>query len=306
MLVHGIAQEQRGADVLEASWLPALAAGVRAADDPELADRLWRAARPGGVEARMAYYGDLFLAADAQGAAIGTDGLDADLAEELALTWLQAGADRADDPRDRRTAQQELQQLTRARADRQGGRAAARPVINALTRLRWFAPLGVGLAGKFVYRALNQVSRYLAEPELHQAAQQRVLSLIGPDTRLIIAHSLGTVVAFEALHQSEYPVALITLGSPLGLRAVIYDRLQPQPPSVPACLLTWDNYADRDDLVAAQLDIAPLFPAHPDRPVDVHSHLGLNNGSAPHESTHYLTKPAVGRAVINALTNGEQ
>jgi hypothetical protein len=41
VLVHGIAQEQRSADDLEAEWLPALAGGLRTAGYPELADKLW-------------------------------------------------------------------------------------------------------------------------------------------------------------------------------------------------------------------------------------------------------------------------
>jgi hypothetical protein len=41
VLVHGIAQEQRSADELEAKWLPALAGGLRIAGYPDLADGLW-------------------------------------------------------------------------------------------------------------------------------------------------------------------------------------------------------------------------------------------------------------------------
>ena len=54
VFVHGIAQQQYGADVLENLWLPALASGVRAAGFDALADRLWRdRASPEGIEARV-------------------------------------------------------------------------------------------------------------------------------------------------------------------------------------------------------------------------------------------------------------
>lgn len=68
VLVHGMAQEQRSADDLEAEWLPALAGGLRTGGYPELADRLWRE-RPtqGGIEARMAFYGDRFRRPGTQG-----------------------------------------------------------------------------------------------------------------------------------------------------------------------------------------------------------------------------------------------
>jgi hypothetical protein len=185
----------------------------------------------------------------------------------------------------------------------QGAKAALRPAMNALTRLRWFAPLGVGLAGKFVNRALTQVTRYLTDEHIRHTAQQRVLNLIGPDTHLVICHSLGTVVAYEALHQTNQPVTLITLGSPLGLRNIIYDRLLPQPTTIPASVQCWHNYADRDDLVATQLDLNPLFPPPPGSTVTIRTGPALDNGSFPHDATHYLTKTSVGRAVAEPLAN---
>jgi hypothetical protein len=96
VLVHGIAQEQLGADTLESTWLPALASGVRTAGHPQLADLIWRAAAPGKISVRMAYYGDLFLTP-------GTMGVDSlnpasaeqrDLGEQLASEWLARAADR--------------------------------------------------------------------------------------------------------------------------------------------------------------------------------------------------------------------
>src|SRR6516225_8981118 len=47
-------------------------------------------------------------------------------------------------------------------------------------------------------------------------------------------HSLGSVVAYEATQELEHPLPLlITLGSPLGLNTIVYQRLRPQPPSFP-------------------------------------------------------------------------
>src|SRR3954451_6261511 len=68
VFVHGIAQEQLSADSLEAEWIPALAGGVRNAGYPRVADRLRRDRSAGGIEARMAFYGDLFLRAGQMGA----------------------------------------------------------------------------------------------------------------------------------------------------------------------------------------------------------------------------------------------
>jgi hypothetical protein len=302
VLVHGIAQEQLAADALESVWLPAMAGGVRNYGQPELADRLWREAKPDAVTARMAYYGDLFLDPGAQGAA-DTNDLDpdsADLAEQLATAWLDNAAAYAD-PRDQAEARRELANLAADQTGAQGPRALLRPAMNGLTRLQWFAPLGIGLAGRFVQRALTQVVRYLRDDTIRSTAQDRVLGLIDADTRLVIGHSLGSVVAYEALHRSEHHLALLTLGSPLGLRTIIYDRLFPQPSHVPPTVTRWDNLVDRDDLVAAHLDLAPYFPPAPGATVVPITQASLDNGAKPHEAAHYLTKRTTGRIVSEVL-----
>ncbi|WP_433709802.1 hypothetical protein ACQP2U_25460 [Nocardia sp. CA-084685] len=301
VLVHGIAQEQYGADLLEAQWLPALAAGVRTAGFGELADQLWRGQRPGVLEVRMAFYGNAFLDPGAQGGG-GPVGTEDELTERIADAWLTTAADQAADQRDRLEAQRYLDNSALGTAGAQGLGRKARPAANALTKLKWFAPFGFGMARKFVNRSLAQVSRYLSEETVREFAQQQVLDLIGPETRLVIGHSLGSVVAYEALHQTQQPAALVTLGSPLALQSIIYPLLRPQPPTVPAALTRWENLADRDDIVAAHLDLAPYFPSAPGRDVAPTTHPELDNGSSPHDATHYLTKKSVGRIIAESLS----
>lgn len=301
VLVHGIAQEQQSADTLEAEWLPHLAGGIRAAGFPKLADRL-RSGTPTPLDVRMAFHGDLFLAPNAQGADdLGqASDAEADLAEDLARVWLRTAATHAPDPRDQSAAEQALANIERSPAHPQGARGAlGRPAMNALARLRWFAPAGM-LAGRLAWNALSQVTRYLTDEQIRSTAQQRVHELVDEDTRLVIGHSLGSVISYEALHRVTRPLSLITLGSPLALRSVIYDRLRPQPPSVPGCLTKWDNFADPDDLVAAHLDIASYFPANA-YGVSPVTGPSLDNGARPHEASHYLTKKSVGLAVAAAL-----
>ena len=68
VLVHGIDQQQKSADMLESQWTPCLAGGVRTAGFPEVADCIWREShKPGSIETRMAFYGSLFLAPGQQG-----------------------------------------------------------------------------------------------------------------------------------------------------------------------------------------------------------------------------------------------
>ncbi|MFD0360858.1 hypothetical protein ACFQZZ_05275 [Nocardia sp. GCM10030253] len=303
VLVHGIAQEQYAADVLEAQWIPALAGGVRAAGHPELADRLWRGPLPGAPEVRMAFYGNAFLDPGAQGGTAPVDDDDPELSEKLAGEWLATAAAHANDLRDQVEAQRYLDNAALGDKGEQGVMAKARLAANALTRLKWFAPFGFGLAGKFVNRSLAQVTRYLSDDTVRKHAQQQVLDLIGPETRLVIGHSLGSVVAYEALHHTQQPITLITLGSPLALQSIIYPRLRPQPPTVPPALTRWENMADRDDIVAAHLDLAPFFPPAPGRVVVPTTHPAIDNGAQPHDAAHYLTKRSVGRIVAEALAD---
>lgn len=302
VLVHGVGQTQQGADTLEAAWLPALAAGVRRSGHPDVADTIWPQ-DPRARTARMAHYGDLYLAPGSQGGDSVTTPDDEDLLDDLALEWLHAAAARATDPRDRADAAQALAAHEHAtNPGAQGARAAGRPLLNALTRLRWFAPLGLAAAGSTVHRALAQVPRYLDDPLLRATAQGRVLDLIDTDTQLVIGHSLGSVVAYEALHHTSHPTAFITLGSPLGMRTLVYDKLQPQPPSIPTCVTAWHNFADIDDLVAAVLDLAPHFPSPNGTTITTNSE--LDNDAKPHDAVAYLTKKSVGDAVTAALTTG--
>lgn len=81
-------------------------------------------------------------------------------------------------------------------------------------------------------RDLLQVTRYLTEDDLRAAAQAKVAALLDEETQLVIGHSLGSVVAWEACQALDRPLpVLITLGSTLGLDNVVYPRLGPQPPT---------------------------------------------------------------------------
>lgn len=296
VLVHGIAQEQKSADGLEAEWLPSLAGGVRVAGHPELADRLWRTR---DLDVRMAFYGDIFLPRDQQGASDELDESDWEFAEQLAVEWLRRAAEDSSRESDRTTAARELEQVVEPAGETQGVRAALRPVINALTRLKPFARFGVALAERMVVKSLRQVTRYLTDDDVREEVQRRVAALIDDKTRVIVAHSLGSVVAYEAAHRLDRSLPLLlTLGSPLGLQTIVYDRLRPQPPAVPPLVRRWVNIADRDDLVAARPDLTGLFSGGEGV---LESALTVDNGAKPHDATFYLAKAQIGGPVAAVL-----
>jgi len=68
--------------------------------------------------------------------------------------------------------------------------------LKALSHSKFFG----GLALRTLVFDLKQVRRYLTDPGLRAAARARVIDLIGPDTEVVVGHSLGSVVAYEALH----------------------------------------------------------------------------------------------------------
>jgi pimeloyl-ACP methyl ester carboxylesterase len=301
VLIHGIAQEQESADTLEAKWLPALAGGVRKADRPSLADRLWRGARPGDVECRMAFYGDIFLDPGRMGGGQTVEDLtpeQQELAESLALEWLRRAEKRAALEEDRDQAQAVLLAHDPQSGPQQGWKERGRPLLKGLAGLRWFAPKGMALATRFGDRSLAQVTRYLTEEAVNEEVQQRIAAHVGPETVAIIGHSLGSVAAFQAAHrlQRDLPL-LLTLGSPLGLRSVVYDLL-PETKEVPPRVQKWVNLTDADDLVAAEPDLAGLFN---DTSGVLDSNWTLDNGSAPHKAEWYLTKRQTGAAVAATI-----
>jgi hypothetical protein len=306
VLVHGIAQEQKSADTLEEEWLPNLAGGVRTAGFPEIADRLYRLrSGPDGIDTRMAFYGDLFLKGDQQG--LEPKELsppEQALAEQLALEWTARAASRSTDEKSRRAASQELAQLQQTAGEEQGARAAARSAVDSLARIRWFAPFGMGFASRFVIRSLTQVTQYLSDDKLREKALARVNDVLTPSTQVLIGHSLGSVVAFEAAQALDHPLPLlVTIGCPLGLRTIVYERVRPQPPRFPPMVRHWVNIADRNDIVAAEPDLTPLFGSTAPPGAVLEGGYTVENGAKPHEADFYLTKAQVGRP-IGALLSG--
>ncbi|MCK2236602.1 MULTISPECIES: hypothetical protein [unclassified Crossiella] len=289
VLVHGIGQENKDQAELETAMVSALAAGLAAAGHPPLT-----------ATARLAYYADLFSRPGGQGGGIeaGTPEQEA-LFGKLLVDLLRHAAERGPEPADRRQAERALRQADADCAGAQGPRALVRPLLNAITRVSTFSRHGFSVAERFVRMPLWQVTQYFTDERIRTAVRARVAGLIGADTRVVIAHSLGTVVAYEALHQLGRPLPLlITLGSPLGLRTVIYERLRPQPARVPPGLARWVNILDPDDLIAARPDLDRLFPGAADV---VEPHVLVDNGAEPHAAGAYLRQAETGRPVGQVL-----
>jgi len=307
ILVHGIGQQQSSADKLESAWLPTLAGAMRSIGDADLADRLWRVAgQPGGIESRMAFYGHLFLRPGQQGDDPGEfTAEEAVMAEALAQEWLHRSAIRSSRDKDRILAQRELAYVNWLMGEEQGVGSVARSAVGSLARIPWFAAVGMALAERTIKRDLAQVTRYFTDEAVRTAAQKQVMKLVDERTKVVIGHSLGSVVAYEVAHTLGQALPLlITLGSPLGLQSIVYQRLRPQPPGFPPAVQHWVNAADRDDLVAAEPDLIPFFGSALPAGATFDGAFTVDNGSDPHNAEFYLGKREVAEAVRDVLMSG--
>ncbi|MGR7002655.1 hypothetical protein ACU686_39495 [Yinghuangia aomiensis] len=132
VLVHGIAQEFRSARSLEDEWLPRLARGVNAARYPETADRLWKYRQTRrGIDARMAFYGDVMRRHPSQPDAAEADGLRHAMADRIGREWLDRAAARSSAPPERQRAAREIARLEGGpRPDRPHRRPVPRPAAS--------------------------------------------------------------------------------------------------------------------------------------------------------------------------------
>ena len=115
-----------------------------------------------------------------------------------------------------------------------------------------------------------EAARYLAADNAPARAQARdhvATTIADRRARVVIAHSLGTVVAYEALHtHPDLQVdLLVTLGSPLALPGAVFDRLHPRPNSGtgrrPANVSRWVNISDHGDPIAILRPFTKWFPS---------------------------------------------
>jgi hypothetical protein len=277
--VHGIAQELKGQAILRNEWLPPLRDGVAAVrlPTPELS-------------LECAFYGGLFRpAGEVRGAGeihYGKSDITADEAALVTLLWKEAA--RVDDT------------VPAPEAELRSTPNAVQTALRVLARSRFFA----GMAENAFLGALKQVTRYLRELEIREGAQNSVHSIVTEETRVIIGHSLGSVVVYEALGRfADDPRwrnvrTLVTLGSPLGIPNLIFDRLQPSPVNGigqwPGRIQHWTNISDDGDVVALQKSLGPLFPG-------AVTDIRIHNGATAHNISPYLSAAETGLAIAYGL-----
>jgi hypothetical protein len=126
------------------------------------------------------------------------------------------------------------------------------------------------------------------------------------DEVVLVAHSLGSVVAYDVLQSADTagPVSLlVTAGSPLGMRAVQRHLVRksgdtvPGVPELTAADPCWVNAYDVRDIVSLVHPLAPAFAGGATAIRDVVTH----NPSGPHAIEDYLADPDVAGPIGAAL-----
>ncbi|WP_307822258.1 serine peptidase [Streptomyces sp. CRB46] len=185
--------------------------------------------------------------------------------------------------------------------ERQGLMTAPLRQILSWVSLRRNIPIGTVI--RLAVQMAGEVRRYLHVPQVRAAAQSTVAESIRQvRPRVVLAHSLGSVVAYEALHaHPELTVdCFVTLGSPLGLPGGIFDHLVPAPiadrGARPAGVRYWVNLADTGDLVAIPRRLGDRFP------VDQHADTPMGRIDF-HTFGAYLSSPLTAAAIIPFIRN---
>jgi hypothetical protein len=153
----------------------------------------------------------------------------------------------------------------------------------------------------------QEAHTYLAHPDSPRRAAARetlATAIAERQPKAIIAHSLGSVLAYETLwsHPELHVDLLVTLGSPLGMSHVVFDRLQPTPTNGrgnrPPGVTRWANLSDVGDIIAIPSDLPQRFNG-----IDYHA-ADLTIGTWDfHTAKNYLASPATAGILFPHLSD---
>jgi hypothetical protein len=109
--------------------------------------------------------------------------------------------------------------------------------------------------GRLALRLLKQAYAYIQIPEIQKLVNDKVRPLLETETpKIIISHSLGTIVAYKILLElseqgklSDVPL-FITLGSPLSLK-IVMNQLENTTETIQE-VSKWVNGSDKEDFIA--------------------------------------------------------
>ena len=284
LFVHGRGQQGFDPTTLKADWLATLERGARDAGRT----------LPGDIDVAFPYYGDRLnsftqqseipLTADIQARGAQQDDefllFQAQVAEAVrqraGITDAQVDAEYGDNPRPRGPLNWQWVQAILRAIDKHGG----------------------GMSQNTLEMFTRDVFLYTTRAGVRDEIDQIVASMLTEQPTVVVAHSLGTIVAYNILRTDRRTLQVplfVTVGSPLAIRA-IRDRLRPL--RWPSPTVAWYNAFDTRDVVALYPLDADNFPVQP--AIDNFGKV-KNTTDNHHGIAGYLDDPQVASKILRAL-----
>ena len=167
---------------------------------------------------------------------------------------------------------------------------------------------------KALTKILSDLGRYYTEESDRTAVRgslSDVLERHRNDEIMLIAHSMGSIVAYDVLREmgrTGRPVEVkqfVTIGSPLGLahvkRKAQLERQDTRLRTPSIVTRSWINYADRRDFVSLDSHLRDDYRAN-SRDIRVEDDRVLNDyPDNPHKVYGYLRTPELSEHIANFL-----
>jgi hypothetical protein len=294
LFVHGRAQEHKDANALKTEWVEALEEGLgKSGLKLPIVES----------EVRFPYYGNTLY-----------DLVDGKSVEEAAAVIVRGDGEDAEEERFTRAIMREIQKkagITDAQlADVAGQEVVDRGPLNwewfqgFLRAVDRYVPYG---SGNSIAVFTHDVYQYLKNSVIRETIDTGVSAALatGVET-VIVAHSLGTVVAYNLLRQQGHLrgwncTLLVTLGSPLAIGEIRKTLRNLAPIRCPACVKRWFNAMDERDVVALYPLDTQCFPLDPATPAIENKQNVRNKTSNRHGIGGYLDDKDVARHIHDAL-----
>lgn len=170
-----------------------------------------------------------------------------------------------------------------------------------------------------VYFATESAKGKIKPGKTHLAIQKTLSNMLHKHQGkkiLLIAHSMGSIIAFDVLSKSDTKIrinTLVTLGSPLGIPAIkqklLAERKGMHKLKTPESVRhKWYNFSDLEDRVAFDYDLSDDYLSNSLGVSSINREIQndyvLRGERNPHKSYGYLRAVPVSQAIAEFLDDG--